>query len=254
MPDIEQTIEKLWNFRSEGIQLPKKWEVNLDFSSSLQVQLGILKRRLEQGEELAGWKIGLTSIRVRERLGTNDQPFGYLLKSGVQDNGGKISLSSIAEGAGIENELCFTIGETFPTSEVTAEIARKSTRAVAAGMEINEFRTDGKDFGLLVADDLAQWGIVPGKEQLLTSDFKSDDVISTLTRNGEIQSESLGRDCIDDHFVSLAVLANTLGKFGMRLESEQKVITGSFSNHKVKEPGHWRADFGSIGSVEIEFE
>ena len=80
MPDIEQTIEKLWNFRSEGIQLPKKWEVNLDFSSSLQVQLGILNRRLEQGEELAGWKIGLTSIRVRERLGTNDQPFGYLLK------------------------------------------------------------------------------------------------------------------------------------------------------------------------------
>ncbi len=58
---------------------------------------------------------------------------------------------------------------------------------------------------------------------------------------------------IDDHFVSLAVLANTLGRFGRHLEAGQKVITGSFSNHKVKEPGHWLADFGSIGSVDIHF-
>lgn len=254
MSDIEQSIQKLWDLHSEGLDLPDEWGVNLDFSSALQVQLGILDRRLKKGEELIGWKIGLTSIRVRERLGTNDQPFGYLLKSGVQASGARIPLSSIARGAGIENELCFTIGETFPSSGVTPEIARKATRAVSPGMEINEFRTLGKDFGLLVADDLAQWGIVPGEELPLTAQFNSDDVVSTLSRNGDVQSESFGRECIDDHFLSLAVLANTLGRFGMRLEAGQKVITGSFSNHKVKEAGHWRADFGPIGSVEIHFD
>ena len=48
---------------------------------------------------------------------------------------------------------------------MTPDTARKAPRGVAAGMEINELRTDGKDFGLLVADGLAQWGIVPGTDE-----------------------------------------------------------------------------------------
>jgi 2-keto-4-pentenoate hydratase len=253
VPDIERSIDRLWEIHASGEALPARWNPPLDFAASLRVQLGILDRKLAGGAELAGWKMGLTSARVRERLGTEDQPFGYLLASGVQTPGGKVSLDSISPLAGIENELCFTMAETLPAEGVTPVLARKATRAVAAGMEINELRTDGKDFGLLVADGLAQWGIVPGPEQPLDAAFNSDDVRTTLSRNGEVQSESLGRDVIDDHFISLAVLANTLGRFGRRLEAGQKVITGSFSNHKVRETGHWAADFGPIGSVDIHF-
>ena len=69
MSDIERSIDRLWEIRAAGEALPPSWDPPLDFAASLQVQLGILDRKLAAGEALAGWKIGRTSARVRERLG-----------------------------------------------------------------------------------------------------------------------------------------------------------------------------------------
>jgi 2-keto-4-pentenoate hydratase len=122
-------------------------------------------------------------------------------------------------------------------------------------MEINEIRvTDAGDFPLLVADNLAQWGIVVGETcSPVPADFDSDTVRARIDCEGETRSEDLGADVIDDHFLSLAALANELAPFGRRVEVGQRVITGSFSNHRVPSASHWRAQFSGVGSVAISF-
>lgn len=224
-----------------------------DLDDALRLQLEVLEALLASGEELAGWKIGLTSERVRQRLGREERPFGYLLASGVHESGERVELEAVSPAAGVEPELCFEMGTTLPAGDVTPEQARGAVARVNAGMEINAFRSDGSSFESLVADDLAQWGIVVGSGGPITADFSSSAVDAVMTCDGREEATARGAEVIDDHFVSLAILANTLGRFGRRLEAGQRVITGSFSAHKVKQPGHWHARFSGVGEVEIHF-
>ena len=72
-----------------------------------------------------------------------------------------------------------------------------------------------------------------------------------MRRGDEVQAEAVGRDVIDNHYVSLATLANKLGEYGVALEAGQRVITGSYTQHKAGKGETWRAEFTGIGAVEI---
>ncbi len=253
--DVQNAIDLLWQSYESGAPAPAELKGALDLDAALAVQLGILDRRIAAGAALAGWKIGLTSARVRERFGTTRQPFGHILASGVHRSGDRVKLADFRAATGVEDELCLTLGAPLAGPEATPDDARRATAAISAGMEINEIRiTDAGDFPLLVADNLAQWGIVVGDTQSpVPADFDSDAVRARIDRDGETVSEDLGADVIDDHFLSLATLANELAPFGRRLESGQRVITGSFSNHRVSGVSRWEAEFSGVGSVAINF-
>jgi 2-keto-4-pentenoate hydratase len=253
--DTQTAIDLLWQSYQAAAPAPAELKGALDLDAALTVQLGILERRLEAGAALAGWKIGLTSARVRERFGTTRQPFGHILEASVHGSGDQVDLANFRGATGVEPELCLTLGTALAGPGANAEDARLATGAISAGMEINEIRiTDAGDFPLLVADNLAQWGIVVGATLSPVPDgFDSDAVRARIDCEGETKSEDLGADVIDDHFLSLAALANELAPFGRRLEPGQRVITGSFSNHRVPQASRWEAQFSGIGSVAINF-
>ncbi len=253
MNDRAELVTSLRDSRRAGGAPKMDGPALASVDDALALQLDVLDALLASGETLAGWKVGLTSERVRKQLGREDRPFGYLLGSGVHDSGAEVRLGSVVPQAGVEPELCFEIGETLPASDVTPEQARAAVAKISAGMEINAFRTDGASFEWLVADDLAQWGIVVGSGIAPSSGFASEDVGAVMTCDGREEANVAGPDVIDDHFLSLAILANTLGRFGRRLEAGQRVITGSFSAHRVKAPGHWHAVFSGVGEVSIRF-
>lgn len=253
--DTQTAIDLLWQSYEAGAPAPAELKGALDLDTALAVQLGVLDRRLAAGASQAGWKIGLTSARVRERFGTTRQPFGHILAASVHPSDGRVELAGFRGATGVEPELCFTLATPLSGPGASAEDARRAAGAVSAGMEINEIRvTDGGDFPLLVADNLAQYGIVVGETQSpVPTDFDSDAVRASIECAGETQSDDLGADVIDDHFLSLATLANELAPFGRRIEAGQRVITGSFSNHRVREAGRWTAQFSGVGSVAINF-
>lgn len=253
--DITTATDLLWESYRTGESAPAALKGALDVDDALRVQLAILDRRLEAGARLAGWKIGLTSERVRQRFDTTRQPFGHLLEAGVQQSGNRVEIASFRGGTGVEPELCWTLATALAGPDASVEDARNAAGSVSAGMEINELRVaDANDFPLLVADNLAQWGIVIGDTTTpVPADFDSDQVTARIDREGELKSEDRGAEVIDDHFRSLAVLANELAAFGRRVEAGQRVITGSFSNHRVKEGGTWNAEFSGIGRVAIRF-
>ncbi len=248
-----EAAEIIWRATAARRPLPAALRGALDFDAALRVQLRVLERQLAAGQALAGWKIGLTSQRVRDRFGTDRQPFGYLLRSGMHESGAEIALAAIHGTCGVEPELCWTLGAPLAGPGTTPEQARGSVASLAAGLEINEPRAPASDFPLVIADGLAQWGVVTGPPIPLPDDFASDSVVAILSLDGERIAESRGTDVIDDHFVSLAALANALGRFGRRLEAGDRVITGSFSRHDVTASGTWRAQFSGVGTVEVRF-
>ena len=80
-------------------------------------QLENLAAREAAGETLGGWKVGLTSGRARNSMGDGFRPFGYVLASRVFESPASVRLDGMGP-AGLENEMCFTIGAPL-TGEVT---------------------------------------------------------------------------------------------------------------------------------------
>lgn len=252
--NVSEAADRIWDGYRRGEFFPPDLAGRLSFDEALRVQLDILERRLADGEQLAGWKIGLTSASVRAHFDTERQPFGHILKSGVISSPGEVALDELAVGCGVEPELCVTMGSDLRGPGVTAGEARAAVASIAPGMEINQKRSGGvTDFELSVADNLTQWAIVQGPASPVTHDFDSDALRVTMSCNGEARADVVGRDVIDDHFVSIATLANVLGEYGRRLEAGQRLITGSFSKHDVSRGEEWRAEFAGLGACSVRF-
>ena len=158
--DVGDAAQLIWDEARQGRYFPQALQGQLSLDQGLKIQLNILERRKAEGQQHAGWKIGLTSARVRAKYGTDDQPFGHIMAHRVLASGAEVACGEIVN-CSVEPELCFTIGETLKGPGVTAEQARGAVASVCAGFEINESRADGvSDFTLTVADNMAQWGIV----------------------------------------------------------------------------------------------
>ena len=252
--NASDAADRIWEGYRRGEFFPAELVGRLSFDEALRVQLDILERRLADGERLAGWKIGLTSATVRAHFGTDRQPFGHILESGVVASPGEVVLDRLVVGCGVEPELCVTMGSDLRGPGVTADEARAAVASVAPGMEINQKRASGvTDFELSVADNLTQWAIVQGPPSPVADDFDSDSLRVTMSCNGEVRADVVGRDVIDDHFVSVATLANVLGEYGRYLEAGQRLITGSFSKHDVSRGEEWRAEFAGLGTCSVRF-
>lgn len=229
--------------------------VNVDDGQT--ICLGVLDRLLAEGEQLGGWKLGLTSGRSRDAFGAGVRPFGFILASRVHASGAVVRR---LPGLGVENELCWVLAEPLAGESVTAADARRAVASVAPAFELNQNRLPNDAApGARVADNLSQWGLVVGVLQPVAGIFDLDVLLEELTVtllcDEELRERVPARGHIDDHFESLARLARELARFGRSLAPGEHVITGAYTRQRVERPATWRGEFGAIlGDVEITFK
>jgi 2-keto-4-pentenoate hydratase len=207
-----------------------------------------------QGESIGGWKLGLTSGESRDAFGPGIRPFGFILASRVLEDGCSLDWSRVGTG-GIENEVCFLIGEDV-RAPVTPVGIRSRLAGVAPGFEINQRRIPASSPPPeRVVDGLSNWGIVAGKTRPVDAidDFATMTV--TLTHDGQVVKEVSAAGHIDDHFQSLATLANQLLDFGRHLKRGDHVITGAFGRQAQPAAGWWSGTFGAtLGRVSVRID
>lgn len=214
-------------------------------------QLEHLEALEARGESVGGWKVGLTSGGSRDAFGPGIRPFGYVLESRILESGASLDWSGIGNG-GIETEACFVIGRDV-VNPVDPVSIRAFVRGVAPAFEINQRRIPADSPAPdRIADDLANWGLVVGTPVPVPQDHDLDALEVTLVRDDALVAAVAARGHIDDHFQSLAVLANGLLRFGRHLGAGARVITGAFGRAAQPEAGVWKGDFGArIGSVSL---
>jgi 2-keto-4-pentenoate hydratase len=254
---MRQILDTLWALHQNPdldpsllLQAP---EMSADEGQALQLQL--LERWLDQGEELAGWKIGMTSGESRNALGDDTRPFGFVLRSRTLQSGAKIPRKQLFRG-GVENELCFVMSQSLGQA-ATPQKAMQAIAGVAPAFEINQKRLPpGCSAGLRVSDNLSNWGIVVGStvplSQISAELSKLEVTLFADTGEGEKLIERVpSNGHIDDHFESLSILANRLHRFGHSLTPDQYIITGAYG----KTPfaiGDFRGEFSlGIGGVSV---
>ena len=252
MSDFAALVEQLYVARRDGLGIGHNPDCELDNAAALRVQLAVLARFVAAGRELGGWKAALSTGTSRDLLGKDFRPFGYVLRDRVLPSGAALRLAGIHR-CKIEPELCVILGAPLRGPDVTAADARRAVRALAPAFEINELRVArGLARTLLLADGLANWGIVVGPEvPLHDGDLTQTRLI--LRRGETVLADVTPGASMDDPFLSLARMCQVLDRHGLGLEAGQPVITGSFCHQDIDGPGRYSAEFTGIGTVAVAF-
>jgi 2-oxo-3-hexenedioate decarboxylase len=249
--DLDAVAERLAADIANGDHFPAWLSGTLDLDAALAVQLRLLRRHLDSGERLAGWKVGLTSDRARRTLNADVRPFGFILASHVFASDADVEASTIRH-ASIEPEFLFTIASRLRGPDLSPDDVRAGIERVAAGFELNERRagTTQPDIVAMATDRMTQWGVVEGSGTD-PSGLDLDDVEVHMWVDGEERLASRSGDEVDDHWTSIARLVTELDHHGLALEPGQKVITGGLARFDLAAGQRWRASFEGIGEVAI---
>ena len=203
---------------------------------------------------IAGYKVGLTSEKIRELCGVHEPIAGAIFQSTVHRSPANLKLADFMH-LGIEFELAVEIAKDVPADAPPrdAESVRDYVAACLPAFELIEDRN--ADYGDLDALSIMvdnSWcgGIVLGQAEgdWRALDFKTNPVAMYL--NDEFVENGVTGDAMGHPFESVAWLAGLLAGQGKQLRAGMVVMTGSTLATRFPQAGEeYRYEVEGLGSV-----
>ncbi|MBK1661047.1 hypothetical protein CKO45_22790 [Paracraurococcus ruber] len=213
--------------------------------------------RAEAGHRAIGYKIAGTNPASRAHLRIDAPFFGRLY-----DGMASATPAALAFRPGFlrvhEPEIALQVGRDLPAAEAPfdADAMAAATRAVLPAIEIIGTPLDPwSQAGVanLAADNAAFGHWIMGAP---VTDWRGLDLLDgavTVWIDGQHAATGKGRNVDDGAFGAAAWLANALAGRGVSLKAGDYITTGSVTPPIPVQPGqHVRADFGGLGSVEVQ--
>ena len=244
--DDAALIDSFWEARSRGEFFPAAWFDKLTIDQAYRIQLGLIRRRCEAGEQQIGWKVGLTAKAIQEQFGFDEPVFGCVLHR--SDNGQVFGPHDLIS-PGFENELCMRLGRDL-SGTIGVQEARAAVDAVYPSLEIIETRGPfTAQIALALADNAQQKTVVLGRPVKLPDILES--IKAKVYVNGQLAGSGTGDAVLGNPLNSIVWLAGKLGQYGRTLKSGEIIMTGSFTRQFPIVPGdRIRTEFSGIGHVE----
>jgi len=230
----------------------------LDVAGAYQVQRELLALHAGTGRDVAGRKIGLTSVAIQRQLGVSEPDFGFILDSHVFRSGQTLSCSELKLIAPrLEAELAFVLDRALAGPGVTQDDVLAATREVVPVFEVLDSRIADWKIKLpdTIADNASGFGTVLGDGGVAPDGLDLATVGLCIERDGDLLATAAGAAVMGHPARAVAWLANTLGEFGEEVPAGVPVLSGSFTAAFDALPGTYTARFGEgIGSVEVTID
>ncbi|WP_311172733.1 2-keto-4-pentenoate hydratase [Halobellus ordinarius] len=221
---------------------------DLTMADAYDVQTRLIERRLDDGAEIVGHKIGLTSDGIQEQLGVDEPDFGRLLDTMFVE-GREIPGDDLIEPR-VEPEIGFLLDEPLEPPVTYLDVL-DATGSVLPVVEVIDSRVADWDIRIqdTIADNASSALYVAGERTTpADSDLSLEGV--KLYKNGTLESSGVGAAVLDHPARSVAWLANTLADLDEKLEAGHLVLSGSLTPAVDLAPGDVIAvEFTSIGTV-----
>jgi 2-keto-4-pentenoate hydratase len=229
---------------------------DLGMAEGYAIQQHLVSRLLSDGEEICGYKLGLTSAPMQKLLGVDQPDFGPVFASTVHRDGSVVRISDFIAPR-VEAEIAVVLGEQLQGPHCTPADAYLATRGLAASIEIVDSRI--ADWRISIADtvaDLASNGAIALSSAVVPmSDFDPRLLGMVFTRDGNVVATGAGAAALGDPLAAVAWLANTLAPLGAALPAGSVVLTGALHAMTPISPGEtYRAEFDHLGSITLRVE
>ena len=245
----------------EQIGLLTRHHPDMGMDDAYAIQNAIYRAKLEQGRNVVGWKIGLTSKAMQYALNIDIPDSGILFDDMVFETGATAPKGRFIQPR-IEAEIAFILKSPLGGADVTCDDVIEATDYVAPAIEILDTRilrvdpetgATRKVFDT-ISDNAANAGVVLGLQKHAIDAFDLRWVGAITLRNGEVEETGLGAGVLNNPVESVVWLARRMAQYGQSIQPGQIILSGSFIRPVECPSGtHITADFGSFGHVDISF-
>lgn len=206
-------------------------------------------------EKIAGYKAALTSAGSRQQLNSDRAITGVLFGTGWKDSGDTIQKDQFIHPL-LETEIGYVIKKPIIDKLRSVSDVRSYLYGVVPAMEIPDVgfpdlsKMELEDF---IATNSGSAFFVLG-EPVGIKYLDTNDLTARVTRNGQLVNTGKGKDAMGNQWDALFWLINHIIDQGYTIGEGQVLLTGALGQVLPCEPGHYVADFGSIGRVELTVE
>jgi 2-oxo-hept-3-ene-1,7-dioate hydratase len=239
--------------RNQATQLSVTFP-GIGFEDAYAISTICAKRRMAAGEKLIGHKVGLTSKAMQQSSQIDEPDYGYLFDSMIVADGAKVPHANYCAPR-VEVELAFILGRELKGPGVGLTDVLRATEYVIPAIEVVDARLiNPRKIFDTISDNGAAAGIVVGGRPVGPMDIDLRWVGGIMMRNSEIEETGVAAGVLGHPAMGVAWLANKLGEHGVALEKGHLVLAGSFTRVIWAQKGDTvRADFGSLGSISLQF-
>ena len=239
--------------RKPVVQLSTTWP-DITIEDAYAIQSLVNEAKVAAGAKVRGHKVGLTSKAMQQSSQIDEPDYGVLMDNMFYDDGVKIQHANFCVPR-VEMELGFVLGERLKGPGVGLLDVMRATEWVVPSIEIIDARVQNprKIFDT-VADNGAAAAVVIGGRPVRPGDVDLRWVSGLMYRNETIEESGVAAAVLGHPALGIAWLANKVGRFGATLEPGHFTLSGSFIRPVWANKGDvLRADFGTLGSVGVQF-
>ena len=239
--------------KKQAVQLSTTYP-GITIEDAYSISTIVHKRQIAAGRKLIGHKVGLTSKAMQRSSNIDEPDFGYLHDDMIIPDGAKVQHANYCRPR-VEVELAFVLGKKLMGPGIGLTDVLAATDYVVPALEIVDARVqDPRKIFDTVSDNGAAAGIVMGGRPVRPMDVDLRWVGGIMYVNSEIEETGVAAGVLGHPAMGVAWLANKLGAHGVALEAGHLVLAGSFTRVIWAQKGDTvRADFGSLGSISLQF-
>lgn len=229
---------------------------SIDVVDAYEIQLLNIRRRLAAGVTVHGHKVGLSSKAMQEMMGVDEPDYGHLLDDMECFSDVPVAADRYCYPR-VEVEVAFILGDALPGQNCTEQDVLRATEAVAPSIELIDSRILDWQIGIVdtIADNASSAGFILGPERVSPRDIDLLTIDARLYRNGTEVASGRSDAVLGNPVNAVAWLARKVASFGVNLEAGHVILPGSVHRAIDAAAGDdFRAEFDSLGSVELSFK
>ena len=225
---------------------------DLDLATAYRAQQIGVESKLEAGERLIGYKLGLTSRNKQQAMGVDSPLYGRVTSSMLAPYGEPVRLDAFIHPR-VEAEIAFLLARDVEApATVTSVLA--ATEVVFAAVDVLDSRFEDFRFTLpdVVADNASAGAFYLGPVARRPGDLEDLRLLGCVVRvDGDVAMTAAGAAVMGHPAASVAWLADQLTSSGEALRAGQLVFSGGLTAPvPVTRTGSVTFEIDGLGSIE----